>query len=114
MREGLNGLKPLSDRDRAEILKNIDQKILRGQPITFRSTAIERDNGRLTVRGDLTLAGTTRPASFELVLTADRRIRGTLPVAQSEWGITPYRGLLGALKVRDTVEVVLDVALPSG
>jgi hypothetical protein len=36
-----------------------------------------------------------------------------LPVTQSEWGITPYRGLLGALKVRDTIEVVLDVALPS-
>jgi hypothetical protein len=112
--EGRNGLKPLSDRDRAEILKNVDQKILRGQPIAFRSTAIERDDGRLTVRGDLTLAGTTRPASFELVLTAEGRIRGTLPVIQSEWGITPYRGLLGALKVRDTVEVVLDVALPSG
>jgi len=46
--EGRNGLKPLSDRDRAEILKNVDQKILRGQPIAFRSTAIERDDGRLT------------------------------------------------------------------
>ena len=113
VREGLNGLKPLSDRDRGEIIKNIDQKILRGQPIAFRSTTIERDDGRLTVRGDLTLAGTTRPASFELVLSADGRLRGTLPVTQSEWGITPYRGLLGALKVRDTVEVVLDVALPS-
>jgi len=113
VREGLNGLKPLSDRDRTEIIKNIDQKILRGQPIAFRSTAIERDDGRLTVRGELTLAGTTRPASFELVLSADGRLRGTLPVTQSEWGITPYRGLLGALKVRDTVEVVLDVALPS-
>ncbi|HVC85720.1 MAG TPA: hypothetical protein VNC12_10770, partial [Solirubrobacteraceae bacterium] len=51
VREGLNGLKPLSDRDRTEIIKNIDQKILRGQPIAFRSTAIERDDGRLTVRG---------------------------------------------------------------
>jgi len=27
--------------------------------------------------------------------------------------IKPYRGLRGALKVRDTVDVVLDVALPS-
>ena len=113
VREGRNGLKPLSDRDRAEILKNIDGKILRGEPIAFRSTAIERDNGRLTVRGELTLAGTTRPTTFELTHTADGRLRGTLPVTQSQWGITPYRGLLGALKVRDTVEVVLDVALPS-
>lgn len=113
VREGHNGLKPLSDRDRAEILKNIDQKILRGQPIAFRSTAIERDDGRLTVRGELTMAGATRPASFELMRNAEGRVSGTLALTQSEWGITPYRGLLGALKVRDTIEVVLDVALPS-
>ena len=34
-------------------------------------------------------------------------------MTQSEWGIKPYRGLMGALKVRDTIEVVLDVTLPS-
>lgn len=111
--EGRNGLKPLSDRDRTEILKNIDQKILHGQPIAFRSTAVERDDDRLTVKGDLTMAGTTRPASFELMLTPAGRVSATLALTQSEWGITPYRGLLGALKVRDTIEVVLDVALPS-
>ena len=61
------------------------------------------------MRGELELAGTRRPASFELTAAADGRVRGTLPVTQSEWGIKPYRGMMGALKVRDTVEVVLDV-----
>jgi len=113
VREGLNGLKPLTDKDRADIRKTIDEKILHRQPITFRSSAVEPGSGRLSVRGDLTIAGATRPANFELVLTPEGRVSGTLPVTQSEWGITPYRGLLGALKVRDTIEVVLDVALPS-
>jgi polyisoprenoid-binding protein YceI len=113
VREGTNGLKPLTDKDRADIRKTINEKILLGQPITFRSSSVEPGSGRLSVRGDLTIAGATRPASFELVLTPDGRVSGTLPVTQSEWGITPYRGLLGALKVRDTIEVVLDVALPS-
>jgi hypothetical protein len=67
----------------------------------------------LTVRGELELAGTRRPASFELSAAADGRVRGTLPVTQSEWGIKPYRGMMGALKVRDTIEVVLDVPLSS-
>ena len=40
-------------------------------------------------------------------------LTSTLPVTQSEWGIKPYRGMMGALKVRDTLEVVLDVPLPS-
>ena len=113
VREGLHGVKPLTGKDRAEIGKTIDEKILAGRPICFRSSAVERDDGRLTVRGELELAGTRRPASFELDAAADGRVRGTLPVTQSEWGIKPYRGMLGALKVRDTIEVVLDVQLPA-
>ncbi len=113
VREGLHGIKPLTDRDRADIRKTIDEKVLGGRPIAFRSTAVEPGAGGLTVRGELELAGTRRTASFELA-TADGRVRGTLPVTQSEWGIKPYRGMMGALKVRDTVEVVLDVPLPSG
>ena len=113
VREGLRGVKPLSDKDRAEIREDIDEKILLGQPIAFRSSAVEAGDGRLTVRGELTMAGTTRPASFELELTAEGRISGTLPVTQSEWGIEPYRAFMGALKVRDAVEIVIEVRLPS-
>jgi polyisoprenoid-binding protein YceI len=112
VREGLRGIKPLTDRDRADIRRTIDEKILEGRPIAFRSTAVEPDDGRLTVRGELELAGTTRPASFQLSADPDGRVVGTLPVTQSEWGIKPYRGMMGALKVRDTVEVILDVPLP--
>jgi hypothetical protein len=113
VREGLHGIKPLTDRDRADIRKTIDEKILGGRPIVFRSTAVEPGNGGLTVLGELELAGTRRPASFGLNATADGRVRGTLSVIQSEWGIKPYRGMMGALRVRDTIEVILDVALPS-
>jgi polyisoprenoid-binding protein YceI len=113
VREGLRGVKPLSDKDRGDIRKTINEKILGGRPISFRSTAVEPGNGSLTIRGDLELAGTRRPASFELTAPADGRVRGTLPITQSEWEIKPYRGMMGALKVRDTIEVILDVQLPS-
>jgi polyisoprenoid-binding protein YceI len=113
VREGLRGLKPLTDKDRADIRNTIDERILLGRRIAFGSTAIETGNGGLSVRGELELAGKRRPVSFELDAAPDGRVRGTLPLTQSEWGIKPYRGLMGALKVRDTVEVVLDAALPS-
>jgi polyisoprenoid-binding protein YceI len=113
VREGLHGVKPLTDKDRADIRRTMDEKILRGQPIAFRSSAVELADGALTVRGELDLAGTTRSASFELNAARDGRVDGTLPVTQSEWGIKPYRGLMGALRVRDTIEVVFDVPLPS-
>jgi polyisoprenoid-binding protein YceI len=113
VREGLRGVKPLTNKDRVDIGKTIDEKILGGRPIAFRSTAVEPGNGELTVHGELELAGTTRPSSFELTASDEGRVRGTLPVTQSEWGIKPYRGMMGALKVRDTIEIVLDVPLPS-
>jgi len=97
IREGLRGAKPLSDRDRREILKNIDQKVLGSSPIEFRGRA---DGDRVT--GELTMAGATRP------LTAERTPDGgRATLVQSQWGIKPYRGLMGALKVRDDVEVIV-------
>jgi polyisoprenoid-binding protein YceI len=113
VREGLRGIKPLTDKDRADIRDTIDERILKGRPIAFGSTAVETGDDGLTVRGELELAGATRPVVFELGAGSDGRARATLPLTQSEWGIKPYRGLMGALKVRDTVEVVVDVALPS-
>jgi polyisoprenoid-binding protein YceI len=110
--EGHRGIKPLTDSDRTEIRSNIDKKVLGGQPIKFSSRAVQVAGDKLVVDGDLTMAGSTKPARFELQLDRPGRVSGTLPITQSEWGIKPYRGLMGALKVRDTVEVVLDASLP--
>jgi YceI-like domain len=111
---GERGVKPLSDRDRDEIRKNIDDKILRRMPIEFRSTAVRPSGDELAVDGELTLAGSTQPVSARLTLGADGRLTGTIPVVQSQWGIKPYRGMMGALKVRDEVEILIDVQLPAG
>jgi YceI-like protein len=100
-RDGLRGVKPLTDRDRREIRKNIDDQVLGGQPISFRSTSVEGT----AVSGELTMAGTTRPARFELTSGEGGELTGRAELVQSEWGIKPYRGLMGALKVRDSLEV---------
>lgn len=111
VREGRHGVKPLSDKDRDEILKNIDEKVLHGQPISFSGT-VSRQQGALDVDGELTLAGTTRPLRAGLQV-AGERATVTIPLKQSDWSIKPYRGMMGALKVRDELEVVLDVRLPA-
>jgi len=114
-REGLRGVKPLTDKDRDEVRKNIDEKVLGGEPISFRSSAVERadSDGRLKVHGELTIRGQSRPAAFELSVGVDGHVTGTAQLVQSDWGIKPYRGLMGALKVRDSVEVVFDGVLPT-
>jgi hypothetical protein len=115
VREGVGGVKPLTDRDRADIHRTIEAKVLGGRPIAFRATAVRPsdDGTRLDVDGELALAGRTRAVAAALAVAADGRVAGTIPVRQSAWGITPYRGLMGALKVRDDVEVVVDVRLPA-
>lgn len=117
VREGLRGLKPLTDKDRAEIRKTIDAKVLGGSPISFTSRSVRGGAGGgapLVVAGDLTLSGQSRPITAELAVTDDGHVTGTIPVTQTTWGIKPYRGLMGALKVRDDVEVVIDARLALG
>ena len=116
IREALRGLKPLTDGDRREIAKNIDGKVLEGKPIAFRSTAVrpDEDGAGLTVEGELTLAGSVRPVTMRLETSDDGRVTGTVPLTQSEWGIKPYRGLMGALKVRDELEIAIDSRLADG
>ena len=114
VRRGLHGAKPLTDSDRASIRDNIARKVLGTAPIAFRSTRVEAAGGRLAVTGDLTMAQATRPVSFEVALDETGRARAEVALRQSDWGITPYRALMGALKVRDEVEVSVDARLPVG
>jgi polyisoprenoid-binding protein YceI len=108
--EGHNGVKPLSDKDRGEIVKNIDGKILRKQPISFRSTQVEHGAGGLSVQGNLSIGDETRPVQFELS-TDGSRVKGIVPLTQRDFGIKPYSAMMGALKVRDDIEIVIDAPL---
>ena len=106
VREATGGVKPLTERDRAEIHKNIATKVLGDHPIRFRSRDVQvRDDG-LMVAGELSLAGSTRPLTAELTVDG-AVVSGTIPLRQSDWGIKPYRGLMGALRLRDEVEIVI-------
>jgi polyisoprenoid-binding protein YceI len=111
VREGTGGMQSLGDDD-ANIHTTIDDEVLERQAIAFRSTQVTGADGRLSVQGDLTLAGTTRPLAFDLALGDDGRLTGAAVVKQSEWGMKPYSALFGALKVADDVRVEVDAGLP--
>lgn len=113
VREGTGGMQKLGDDDRASIRQTIDDDVLKRKPIEFRSTAVQADGDRWTVKGDLTLVGKTAPLSFELRLGDDGEVSGSAVVKQSDWGIKPYSALFGALKVADEVVVAVHVTLPS-
>jgi hypothetical protein len=112
VRDGSGGVTALGDEEKAGIEQTIDDEVLRGAPIQFRSSAVELDPGgtTATVHGELALAGTSRPISFE-VTNEEGRLTGRTTVRQSDWGIKPYTALFGTLKVADEVEVAIDAGL---
>lgn len=114
VREGRGGMKALDEADKDNIRQTIDDEVLQKTPIEFRSSGVRQVNGGLQVRGELELMGETRPLEFDLDLTADGRVTGTVTVKQSAWGIKPYSALFGALKVADEVEITVQAGLQSG
>lgn len=91
----------------AEIRKNIENDVLetrRWPTIHFTSTEL----GPNLVRGTLSLHGTSREVS------GVRRMEGATTVVevqlhQPDFGITPYRGMMGTLKVSPKVVVQVRV-----
>jgi len=108
--EGSGGMQALGDEDKASIAQTIDEEVLEGRPIEFRSTRVESgaDGIPTRVEGELELAGERRPLTFELEAGADGSLSGRAVVTQSEWGMKPYSALFGTLKVVDDVEVAVE------
>ena len=115
VRDGHGGIQSLGDDDEDNIRQTIDDEVLKGSAIEFRSTSVivSEQTGRLDVTGDLELSGRTRPVSFQLSLTPDGSISARATVKQSDWGMKPYSALFGTLKVADEVTVQFDGRLPA-
>lgn len=114
--EGTGGIQSLSDKDTAGIEQTIEQEVLKGTAITFRSTSVQATGeGRFSVNGDLELAGGNNPVAFDLEIGDDGHLTGSAVVRQSAWGMKPYTAMFGALKVADEVQVAIDARLqPAG
>ena len=112
VRDGIGGMQPLGDGDKASIEQTIDDDVLKQSGIEFRSTAVQAaaDGSRISVQGELTLVGQSRPIAFDLTVGDDGELSGSTVVKQTSWGITPYSTLFGALKVGDEVKVVIDAS----
>jgi polyisoprenoid-binding protein YceI len=109
VREGTGGMQALGDDDKANIEQTIDDDVLKRHDVSFRSTRVDATDGALAVQGELTLFGSTRPLAFDLAVSGDGTLSGVAVVKQTDWGMKPYSGLFGALKVVDEVEVSVAV-----
>jgi hypothetical protein len=111
VRVGTGGAKPLNDGDRRDIKKTM-RGILGDGTASFSSSKITRFGASGgAVEGTLTLNGKTQPVRLQVNAPGEGRYRGSATVPQSAFGIKPYSGFFGALKLRDEVTVEFEVDL---
>jgi polyisoprenoid-binding protein YceI len=116
VREGTGGLKPLTDSDRREIAATARRLLSadRYREAEFVATRFQfagEDGG--TMDGTFTLRGVARPLRLQASRVNAGRYRVTGTVVQSDHGIKPYSAFLGALKVRDAVDIEAEAQVPA-
>jgi hypothetical protein len=112
MKEGAENPTALSAADKDKIAAQIRDDVLhsaRHPEATFRSSAVSaRSDGGYDIDGELTLHGVTRRLGAQTRLVAGRQ-QLELTLHQPDFGITPYRAMLGTLKIRPDVLIRLTV-----
>jgi polyisoprenoid-binding protein YceI len=108
----------VNDADRREIERRTQQEVL--ESATYpeiiyecrQGTAVAHGPMQLTLKGDLTLHGVTRPelVSTRLFLTGDTiRAQGEASVRQSDYGIKLVTAVGGMLRMKDEVKLTFDI-----
>jgi polyisoprenoid-binding protein YceI len=122
----------LSDRDKADIERNCAREVLEAQQhaeATFVSFEVKRTEerappatgggrrpehtveGQWMVRGKLTIHGVSHEGSFEVRREGDKAV-ARIDVDLRSFGMKPYSAMLGALRVKPVVLVVVEVPVP--
>lgn len=101
----------LSRDDVQTIERNIANEVLeasRWPEIVFHLDSSVREEGGARISGRLALHGRERPLELALRKAGDR-LRAEVRLEQPDYGIKPFRALLGALKIKPEVLVELDL-----
>lgn len=103
----------VSQKDQATIESNIRDKVLetkRHPQIRFQTTQVTETPTGYTVEGTLDLHGKTNPIRLAATEQNGAWV-ARVTLHQPTWNITPYRGLLGALRVQPDVDVEVSAKL---
>jgi hypothetical protein len=110
MKDGKPNPDGLSDSDKSKVQSQIIDEVLHAKEhpkATFVSRSVERrPDGGYSISGDLTLHGTTRAIQAATKLEAGRQV-ASIELHQPDYGITPFKAMLGTLKVKADVIVRL-------
>jgi polyisoprenoid-binding protein YceI len=111
MRAGAENPGALSDKDKRTIEGYVKEDVLHARRyprIRFVSTEVRPEDDGLAIEGQLELHGRTRAVRAEARLRDDRWVT-RVRLHQPDFGITPFKAMLGALRIQPHVEVEVQV-----
>jgi polyisoprenoid-binding protein YceI len=114
VRAATGGAKPLSDKDRRDIQKQARKILGIAARSTFTSQRVIPTSDTPAsgvIDGTLTLHGASRAIQLLVTNPEPGRYLGSTTIKQTDFGITPYTGFFGALKLSDEVTVEFDVTI---
>jgi polyisoprenoid-binding protein YceI len=107
------GMSEFERREFHNVLNNLALESDKFPRIKFVSTSVSdaRKSGEtrtFTLNGDLTMRDATRRVSFPVTVTITKdqlRATGEAKLKQTDFGITPYSGKLGLIRIGDEVKI---------
>ncbi len=111
MKDGACVVGTLKDSHRAEIQRNVVKDILHAKKhpnIRFRSSRIEPEGEGYKIVGVLSLHGVDREIEA-VARREDGRLIAEVELYQPDFGIKPYRAMMGTLKIKPALHVRLSL-----
>lgn len=101
----------LSSKDRAKIKGNIRDDVLETDAypeVRFEGRYEPQDDEVYEIGGELEIVGVTNDLRMEVRRDGGRFVGG-VELAPSDWGIEPYKALMGSLRLEDRVRIEFEV-----
>lgn len=110
MKDGAENPEALSDSDKTKIAEQIVKDVLQADQhptAVFSSRSVtRRGDGGYSIAGDLSLHGVTKAIQAETKVEGNQQV-ASLELHQPDYGITPFKAMMGTLKVKADVVVRL-------
>jgi len=103
----------LKEKDVADIEKDMGGKVLHPDKYptaNFCSKAIHEKEGGYKIDGDLSLHGVTKSIDFEID-TSGGNLKGMIALLQKDYGIKPFKAMMGTLKIKNEINIGFDLSL---
>jgi polyisoprenoid-binding protein YceI len=103
----------LKEKDVADIERDMGVKVLHPDKYptaNFRSKSIQEKEGGYNINGDLSLHGVTKSIDFDID-TSGENLKGTITLLQKNYGIKPFKAMMGTLKIKNEINIRFDLSL---